>query len=31
MIQAIDHLARKILNYQTPAEVFKKEVQKLAS
>ncbi|MCO7175710.1 IS30 family transposase [Sporolactobacillus kofuensis] len=30
MIQAIDHLPRKILNYRTPAEVFKMELQKLA-
>lgn len=31
MIRAIDHLPRKILNYRTPAEAFKMELQKLAS
>jgi Transposase and inactivated derivatives, IS30 family len=31
MIQAIDHLPRRILNYRTPAEAFKKELQKLVS
>ncbi|MDN3956207.1 IS30 family transposase [Sporolactobacillus laevolacticus] len=31
MIQAMDHLPRKILNYRTPAQEYKQELQKLVS
>jgi IS30 family transposase len=31
MIRAIDHLPRKILNYRTLAEAFKRELQQLVS
>lgn len=31
MVQAMNHLPRRILNYRTPAEAFEKEVQKLVS
>lgn len=31
MIRAIDHFPRKILNYRTPAEASKRELQRLAS